>query len=383
MRIGIDSRFVTRQPLRGIGNYSLNLIKELVSLDSTTEFFLYIADPDVDNLLPVAPNVTVRLISPSLYPIWEQICLPYVAARDNLDVLHCMGMTGPLLLSAKIKLVVSLHDVMFMKNSEVLPKPKSMYQKFGQLYRRVCVPKLVRRAQAVITISEFSRNDIIQSMSFLDEKKIVVTYVCCDPIFSVPQLDQASALIRDVVSEPFIFCLGATDPRKNTLRVVRSFLSLIEHHQIRQNLVVAGMANWQSSDEYKLVMEARAECRVKFVGFVDNNDLAALYQSAAMFVFPSVYEGFGIPVLEAFLSRCPLVASNLTSIPEIGAEAGLYFDPSNEADIEASMLQLLSDDDLRQSMIELGSIRFKDFSWALTAQSTSAVYQNVISDGSV
>lgn len=137
MRIGIDSRFVTRKPLRGIGNYSLNLIKELVSLDSTTEFFLYIADPDVDNLLPVAPNVTVRLISPSLYPIWEQICLPYVAARDNLDVLHCLGMTGPLLLSAKIKLVVSLHDVIFMKDSESLPKPKSMYQKFGRLYRLV------------------------------------------------------------------------------------------------------------------------------------------------------------------------------------------------------------------------------------------------------
>lgn len=383
MRIGIDSRFVTRQPLRGIGNYSLNLIKELVSLDSTIEFFLYIADPDVDNLLPVAPNVTVRLISPSLYPIWEQICLPYVAARDNLDVLHCMGMTGPLLLSAKIKLVVSLHDVIFMKNSDVMPKPKSMYQKLGRLYRLVCVPKLVRRAQAVITISKFSRDDIIQSMTFLDERKIFVTHLYCDPSFSVTKLNQTSALIKDVTSEPFIFCLGATDPRKNTLRVVRSFLSLIEHHQIGENLVVAGLVNWQSSDEYKLVIEARAEGRVKFVGFVDNNDLAALYQSAAMFVYPSLYEGFGIPVLEAFLSRCPLVASNLTSIPEIGAEAGLYFDPLNEAEIEASILRLLSDDEHRQILIELGSIRVKDFSWALTAQSTAAVYQNVISDGLV
>ena len=377
MKIGIDARFITRQPRRGIGSYSLNLVNELVRLDSTIEYILYIAEPDIEGILPNLPNVKVRQLWPSIYPIWENIALPFSAINDQLDVLHCLGNTAPCYLPSRIRLVLSIMDVMFLKTGEFLPKPITSYQKLGRLYRAVLVPFVAQLASKIITISEFSKNDILHLVSAIDVNQISVTHLSCDPIFinESYSADIANSSVAEKIHIPFIFCLGANDPRKNTLRLVHAYLRLLRQNNISENLLISGYANWEKSDAYRLVKEFGVEDRVVFLDFITIDELALLYRNAVVFVYPSLYEGFGIPILEAFSSGCPVIASNVTSIPEVGGDAALYFDPRSEDQIANSLQLVLSDSVLRETLKEKGRVRAKQFSWSETARKTLAVYK--------
>ena len=377
IRVGIDARFITHQPRRGIGNYSLNLINELVNLDLTIEYVLYISDPDVEGILPHLPNVKIRLLWPSSYPFWENIALPLAIKKDHLNVLHCLGNTAPIFVSSRVRLVLSIMDVMFLQTGEFLPRPTTLYQKLGRLYRALLVPFVARLANKIITISEFSKKDILDLVSGVDEDQIRVIHLSCDPIFLNESVgaDNSVGNITEIIHAPFIFCLGANDPRKNTFRLVCAYLKLLKQKNTPENLVISGYANWEKSESYRVVKEAGAESRVKFLDFITINELAMLYRNAVVFVYPSLYEGFGIPVLEAFSSGCPVIASNVTSIPEVGGDAALYFDPRSEDQIANSLQLVLSDSVLRETLKEKGRVRAKQFSWSKTARKTLAVYK--------
>jgi glycosyltransferase involved in cell wall biosynthesis len=382
LKIGIDCRFVTRQPRRGIGNYSLNLVIALVKLDPTIEYILYIAEPDVEGILPNLSNVTVRQLWPSIYPIWENVALPFAAHNDQLDVLHCLGNTAPIFVSSRVRLVLSIMDVMFLQTGEFLPRPTTRYQKFGRLYRALLVPFVARLANKIITISEFSKKDILDLVSGVDEDQISVTHLSCDLIFLNESIGAGNSAgrIAETIHDPFVFCLGANDPRKNTVCLVRAYLRLLKQNNIPENLVISGYANWEKSESYRVVKEAGAESRVKFLDFITIDELAMLYRNAVVFVYPSLYEGFGIPILEAFSSGCPVIASNVTSIPEVGGDAALYFDPRSEDQIAKSLQSVLIDSALRETLKEKGRVRAKQFSWSETARKTLAVYKACLNE---
>ncbi len=377
MKVGIDARFITHQPRRGIGNYSLNLVNALVRLDPSVEYVLYIAQPDAEGILPSLTNVKVRQLFPSIYPIWENVALPFAAIKDRIDVLHCLGNTAPLFLSSSVRLVLSIMDVMFLQTGAFVPKPTTRYQRWGRLYRAFFVPFVARRSKQIITISEFSRQDISHLIFGINPNQLCVTHLSCDPIFhnSLFITENFDACIAEIVCHPFIFCLGAEDPRKNTLRLVNAYLKLLKTNVISENLVISGYANWDHSEAYFAVKEAGAEHRVKFLGFITINELSQLYRKATVFVYPSLYEGFGIPILEAFSSGCPVIASNVTSIPEVGGDAALYFDPWNESEITTTLLRVINDSSLRRMLVERGFIRAMIFTWEESARKTLAVYR--------
>ena len=379
MRIGIDARFITRHQRRGMGNYSLHIVAELVRLSPEKEFFLYISARDRKKELPNACNVTIRRLSMPSYPLWEQVALPCAAVRDRLDILHCLGNTSPLVMSSSIQLVLTLHDVMFLQGGAVVPKPTTHYQALGRLYRRFICPRAARLADQVITISDFSRRDIFEMIPGLDPSRVHVIYLSCDSIFKqVPSLpfmriDQA------VGRQPYIFALGADDPRKNTLRLVNAYLKLLQRHEIHHNLVISGYANWEQSEAYNAVKIAGAIERVKFFSFISIEELVELYRNATLFVYPSLYEGFGIPLLEAFKSSCPVIASNVTSIPEVAGDAAIYVDPLSEEEVSAAMYRLIQDNALRQSLIHRGHNRALAFNWTETARQTLLIYDRCMS----
>jgi glycosyltransferase involved in cell wall biosynthesis len=380
LTVGIDARFITRQPRRGIGSYSLNLVSELVQVDSTIEYILYISSPDVEAILPVLPNVTVKQLKAPFYPLWENIALPLAAIRDRIDVLHCLGNTAPLFMPKSIPLVLSLMDVMFLQPSEFIPKPTTLYQKCGRIYRRFLVPRIARSADRIITISEYSRYDILKMVPGLDCSRVIVTHLSSDKLFSRGSDASCTRNVASSTEFPYILCLGAEDPRKNTLRLIRAFIRLINEHNIREHLVISGYANWQNSEAYRAVRNAGALSRVTFLEFIDIDDLAHLYSEASVFVYASLYEGFGIPLLEAFSSGCPVIASRVTSIPEVGGDAALYFDPLNEDEIAQTLLRVLRDDAMRVSLKERGYARSAQFSWKETARKTVAVYRKYTED---
>jgi glycosyltransferase involved in cell wall biosynthesis len=276
----------------------------------------------VDGVLPLAPNVKIRRLWPSTYPLWEQLALPLAAHRDELDILHALGNTAPVWLPSHIKLVLSLHDVMFLQSGQLIPKPYTLYQRAGRLYRSLVSPLNAHRSQAVITVSNFSQKDILKFIPGLFKQKVLSIHNACDPQFglTVPRNKKMN-------DRPFLLCLGASDPRKNTLKIVQAYLNIIKNHGLEHDLIIAGYQNWENSPSHRLVRKAHAESRVIFRPFLTVDELIMLYQQATALLYISLYEGFGIPILEAFISGCPVIASNTTSIPEVGSDAAIYVDP--------------------------------------------------------
>lgn len=375
MRIGIDARFITRQPRRGIGNYSLQIVSALVRLRPEFHFFLYISQPDEEGLLPVSRNVTVRRLAMPVYPLWEQLALRRAARLDRLDILHCLGNTAPISLPKSVRLVLTLHDVMFMQSGEFVPTPTNRYQAWGRHYRRMVAPVCSRHAAFVLTVSEFSRQDILKLIPGLDPGRVCVTYNSCDLAFQETRIAVPCDPPSSPNNRPYIFSLGADDPRKNTLRLVEAYLGLLTTHAIDYDLVVSGYAGWEASAAHELVKRSGAAARVTFLGFIPMAHLVALYRGASIFVYPSLYEGFGIPILEAFNVGCPVLASNVTAIPEVGGAAAIYFDPLSVDEISQTMLRVLSDESLRESLARRGYARAHQFSWDEAARQTISIYE--------
>jgi glycosyltransferase involved in cell wall biosynthesis len=345
------------------------------------EFYLYMQNLDFEGVLPVAPNVRVRRVAAPLYPIWEQVSLPLAAYRDKVDLLHSLGNTGPVIGMGDIRQVLTIHDVMFLQMGEFASKPVTLYQKIGRWYRAKVTPRCARSFQELITVSEFSKRDILSLMPEVDPGHIAVTYEGCDPVFSEATKDSApGCLVSDELNviDPFIFCLGADDPRKNTLTMVMSYLKLVREHGVTENLVIAGYKDWENSLAYKAVVQAGANDRVKFLPFVSIEELVSLYRRAVMFAYPSLYEGFGIPILEAFNTGCPVVASGITSIPEVGGDAVLYFNPESVEELTAAMLRVIVDPELRVAMISKGRARAIQFGWDRVANQTINVYRRCL-----
>jgi glycosyltransferase involved in cell wall biosynthesis len=373
MRIGIDARFALRHPRRGIGTYSYHLLTSLVPLDQSVNYVIYTDRADADGVLPSSSNVQIRRLWPSAYPLWEQVAFPLALQRDELDLLHTLGNTSPFWLPTRTRLVITLHDVMFLKSGESIPVPKTAYQRAGRVYRALTAPINARQASAVITISEFSRQDILQSISGLDEAKVIPIFESCDPRFTPRSQTSASNIER-----PFLLCLGAEDPRKNTFRIVQSYLHAVRNHGVEHDLVICGYANWMGSSVHRLVQAENAEPRVRFLPFISVNELITLYQQASAMLYISLYEGFGIPLLEAFSCGCPVVASDTTSIPEVAGDAAFYVDPTNSSAIESAIVRLCADTGLQSELRALGFRRAKQFSWEKTATKTLEVYRSLL-----
>ena len=376
-RVGINAHFVTRLPRRGIGTYSLNLIREIVLIRPDIDFYLYICHPDLDASLPSGPNVFIRQINLPLDPLWEQVVLPLAAYQDGVHLLHSLGNTSPLFTIGNMKQVLTIHDVMFLQTGSFVLKPVTFYQKIGRWYRSLITPRSANRVSKVITVSEFSKQDILSLIPTVDDKHVVVTYEGCDPVFSenFKGFRQSDVLPnKQEYPKPFILCLGADDPRKNTLMMVTSYLKLVREQNVVENLVIAGYKDWKNSRAYQEVVNAGAEARVQFLPFVSIHELVDLYRNAVMFVYPSLYEGFGIPILEAFNTGCPVVASKVTSIPEVGGEAVLYFNPEHLEELVMAILKLIGDPALRESMSSLGRARATQFGWDRVATQTIDVY---------
>ena len=378
MIIGVDARFVTRFPRRGIGNYSLNLISQLVELNPEIFFILFISEKDVKGELPVGENVRiVRIICP-LYIFWEQIALPFCVLFYKIDILHCLGNTGPIFLPRSCSLILSLMDVMFLQSGDLIPEPKTWYQILGKIYRKFVVPIVARKSAQIITISNFSKDDICSSILGISADKITVGYLACSPEFSsaIHRAEGDETVPRLARSKPYIFALGASDPRKNTVRLVEAYLSLLHKGQIEYDLVICGYQGWRGSDAYNLVLGCNANDRVKFHSYVATDELVNLYRGATIFVYPSLYEGFGIPVLESLAVGCPVVASSVTSIPEVAGDAAIFFDPNDVCALANAMDMLLSNSVGRQKLRANGLRQAAKFSWESAARITSSVYEN-------
>lgn len=381
MLIGIDARFAVHNR-RGIGNYTLKLVINLAKIDANNEYIIYIDKEDVDKVLPQKSNFKIKKIFPSNYLVWEQLALPIQAKRDNIDILHCTGNTAPIYVGRKTILIITIHDVMFLKNYSQLPKSSSLYQRWGRIYRKTIIPRVVKNAFKIITVSRFSKNDIIKHLLNLSEDKIAIVYEAVDETFGVLGKNDTSTASKRKIGENYILTLGGIDPRKNTELVIKKFIELKNENNINEKLLIVGIPNWKQTKFYNIVQESNFKEDIIFADFVSEDDLMLLYNGASIFLYPSLYEGFGMPLLEAMASGTPVVTSNVTSMPEIAGNAAFLINPTNGEELKAAVMKLLNDENLRNNLIARGLKQAKKYSWIKMAKKTLAIYESVYKERS-
>lgn len=362
MRIGIDARLLKIR--RGIGNYVRSLLREYALSDTAHTFFLYLDDRVALADVPDDPRFITRLIAQTNYAVWEQLIFPKVSRLDHLDVIHFPGNTAPWL-PTHIPSVLTLHDTIFFHQRSL-----------QNLYYRLTAPPAARHARLVITVSEFSKRDILANIPRLTTPIRV--------IHSGP--GSAGDNIRDgrrrpaqaaATGRPFALALGARDPRKNMDVVLRAFAILARRGTPPLDLVIAGLDDKTMERVELLTTEAGIRDWVRLLPFVDDAALSDLYADAVLFVFPSLYEGFGFPLLEAMSRGTPVVAAERTATPEIAGEAALYFDGYDDVALAERISRLMTSSDLRIKLAGQGRTRAATFSWRAAAQATLEAYQLV------
>ena len=370
MRIGIEAQRIFRKNKHGMDYVVLQEIKELQKIDTQNEYFVFVA-PGEDKCLEESKHVHIIEIGGSFYPLWEQFSLPRAVKEWNLDILHCTSNTAPIW--CRIPLILTLHDIIFMEPRD--KSNKSFYQNMGWLYRRLVVPRILKKCRRIITVSNYEKNNIESRLGIPQEKMVMIYNGYNDWFKPIQDLNQVYKKYIDV--QGYFFFLGNTDPKKNTERTLIAYSKYLERSNVKRKLLMADLDN-----EYlKAIIEKNhienIWRRVVIPGYIVNNDLPYIYNNAFAFLYTSLRESFGIPLLEAMACGTPVITSNTSSMPEIGGPDAILVNPEDSDEIADKMIQLEEDDLFYRKQEDIGIRRAEQFSWRQTAEMLLSVYEKV------
>jgi glycosyltransferase involved in cell wall biosynthesis len=365
MRFSVDAHAIG-QHLTGNETYIKNLLNCFAALDRQADFVTYVSREDAFQEVPerfhkrrVAINPFVRL----------GFDLPRRLRQDRPNVLH-VQYTAPVF--CRVPVVVSVHDVSFLEHPEY-------FTSFRALQLRCTVDRTVRTAVRVLTPSEFSKRRILDAYGLDDEKVVVLPNGVCSSFHPISrEIAQRWAQASLGLAAPFILTVGDLQPRKNHASLIRAFEQLVRAYpQLPHHLVIVGKETWHAEAVHAVARKSSVADRIHFTGFVSEADLLKLYGACDLFVYPSFYEGFGLPILEAMACGRAVACSNSSAMPEVADSAALLFDPHSVDDILLSMRDLLLNPELRARVERLGAQRAPLFSWEKSAAKTLDVYYEV------
>jgi glycosyltransferase involved in cell wall biosynthesis len=365
MRFSVDAHAIG-QHLTGNETYIRNLLNCFAALDRKADFVAYISRQDAFDQVPERFQKRRVAINPYVRLGYD---LPRRVARDRPNLLH-VQYTAPIHCAAPI--VVSVHDVSFLEHPE-------FFTAFRALQLRLTVRRTVRSAARVLTPSEFSKRRILEVYQ-LEEEKVVVLPNGVSSAFHPVARDTARRSIPASLNIPFPFILTVSDlqPRKNHLGLIRAFEELVRSYsQLPHHLVIVGKESWYAPTVRATARKSLVHDRIHFTGFVDDDQLRRLYGACDVMVYPSFYEGFGLPIVEAMACGRAVACSNTSAMPEVADSAAILFDPSSQRDLVTSMRDLLLNPELRLRMERLGAQRAALFSWERTAAKTLDLYYAV------
>ena len=370
MRIGIEAQRIFRNNKHGMDYVVLEEIKELQKSDNRNEYFVFVA-PGEDHCLHDSKNVHIIEIGSNFYPLWEQFSLPRAVNQLNLDMLHCTSNTAPIL--CKIPMILTLHDIIFLEPRD--KSNKSLYQNMGWLYRRFVVPRILKKCKRIITVSEFEYNNIISKLH-IPEEKMVMIYNGYNEWFK--PVEDIELIYQQYIEEPgYFFFLGNTDPKKNTERTLIAYSHYLEKSNVKRKLLMADLDRSFLDDIIERNHIENIKDYMVIPGYIKNADLPYVYNNAFAFLYTSLRESFGIPLLEAMACGTPVITSNTSSMPEIGGSEALMVNPQNADEITEKMLLLEKYNIVYQKQKEIGIRRAQQFSWKYTAEQLLTVYEDV------
>ena len=390
MNIGFDGSRAFIGNKTGTENYSYQILKHLVQIDQNNRYYIYtrpvgaVHEPPLFQAHRGAPLQFITIPFPRL---WTQAGLAQQTFRDKLDVLFIPAHTIPLVRRPGLKTVVTVHDL----GAQYLPKTHQVKQR---LYLNFMTHRQLKSATHIIAVSQATKDDLVKKVG-IPKEKISVVYEGYDKEkFKVQnskfKVNQTIKQYNLTYHDYFLF-VGTIQPRKNLERLIRAYrLQLTDYSQSKKavsgsqsavsnlpKLVLAGGKGWLSDEIYGLPKKLGIEEHVKFLGYVPDEDLPALYSGAKAFLFPSLFEGFGLPILEAMACGCPVLTANTSSLPEVAGKAALLVNPYSVDDITQGIAKLTMYHELRTKLTNLGLEQVKKFSWEKAAQETLAVLEKV------
>ena len=365
MRIAVDAHAIGRR-LTGNEVYVRSLIHRYALLDRDAEFITYVSGDAGATWIP--PQFRQRRVSKNPF-VRLGVELAALLRADRPDLVH-VQYTAPLF--CPVPIVVTVHDVSYMEHPEYFPATQA-------LQLRLSTRQTLKRATKIITISEFSRQRISHVFG-IDPSEIVVTPLAAQESFRRMNRELAARQVAERlgIHKPFLLHVGDLHPRKNHISLIRAFRELLAAHpNLPHLLVLAGKRTWFASRVIDEIRRAGLEERVVLTGFVEDEILPALYNAADVFVFPSFYEGFGLPVVEAMACGRPVVCSASSALPEVVDGAGIFFDPNSVGEQTRAIRDILLDRELSQRMEKKSLQRAAFFDWRETARQTLDVYYQV------
>ncbi len=342
MKLGVDITWMVGN-YRGMGRFARQLV-----------------EPVGASVLGLAPSGVSADEWPCVsgghgfFPWWEQVELPRLCREQKLDYLLCPYNTGPLRSTGSTRVIAVVHDLIYMKPWHVLPPARSLYQTVGRVYRRQVVPRLVRRADAVLTISRFTQRELMERFGLREADVPVIPCMISDDWFAQP--------VSRAARQPYLFTVAGEVPSKNVDRLLQAFAAARPALGDDARLRIAGI----KSDHHAHFL-GRADALglagvVELLGYVSREELREQYRQARAFIFASLFEGFGIPLLEAMASGTPVACSNTTSMPEIVGECGLQFDPYSVEDMAEQIRRVWDDSTRFDVAVGAGMDRARTFS---------------------
>ncbi|MGK7345527.1 MAG: glycosyltransferase family 4 protein [Candidatus Nitrospinota bacterium M3_3B_026] len=373
MKIAIDVRTISK-PRSGVGHYVTNLIRELQAIDGDNSYLLISNDGAYETEFSPRANFEnyktwISNENHLVGDLWESLWLPGMLRKRGVDVFHGPAFMIPLRLPA-MRAVVTIHDIVAFIKPETVPLKYAMYMRF-------LISLVARKADRIITPSQSTKKDLVNILS-IPEERINVVYEAVSGKFR-PAGDagvRADVKRRFGIRDRYMLFVGNLEPRKNLVRLLRAFEAARERLGGAYQLVICGKKGWLYKDILKTFREVD-KGDVILTSYVSDPDLVGLYQGADMFVFPTLYEGFGLPVLEAMACGAPVINSNVSSLPEISEDASILIDPLDVESISEAMVRLAFSESLRDELREKGLRRAARFSWTETARKTLDVYRSV------
>lgn len=358
MQIGINLLPI-RRDLTGVGVYAYNIIPELGKIDDENQYILFSNKENFDIfkiekknfrtvVLPFnAENVIVRIF-------WEQFILPFLLKKNRVDILFSPSTVMPIFSTCKN--VICIHDLI----------PFHIYDKFTKVrsfYVRLMIKLSARRADKIFTVSKNSKKEIEQICS-IESSKIAITYNGVNKsIFETNITEWKSFRKQKEIPDKYLLYVGTLEPGKNLVKLIRAFKLVKKNYGIDHKLIIAGKKGWKYFEIFREANLLNVNDFIIFTDYVPKNILGELYRNAELFIFPSLYEGFGLPVLEAMAFGVPVIVSDVSALPEVVGKAGELCDPFNEKDIAEKIIKILMDQQLRNKMIAAGKKQASQFDW--------------------
>ncbi|HEV3485160.1 MAG TPA: glycosyltransferase family 1 protein [Vicinamibacterales bacterium] len=368
MRIAIDARKLRDY---GIGTYVRNLLRHLSRQDATTEYVLLCRQEDCAVASELGENFRAVPEPARAYSIREQFNVPLDLRREGVDLFHAPHYVLPPLTPCRS--VVTIHDCIHLRFPQYLPN------RLGYAYARGSLWFAAHRSARVLTVSEASKRDILHYFRVPQAKIDVIPNAIDERFWEEPEPDEVERVReRYQLNDPFVLYAGNIKPHKNLERLIEAFHILRRHDADHVKLLIIGDEISKYATLRRAVHRYKLHKHVRFFGFVPDRTLAVLYRLARVFVFPSLYEGFGLPPLEAMASGTPVITSNVSSLPEVVGEAAFLIDPYSPEAIADAMRRLLSDESLRADLRARGLLRAREFSWERSVARVRQIYDEVL-----